>query len=37
MSEDEARTLEALLGELRDMVEAARTMPMSASVLVNRD
>jgi F0F1-type ATP synthase membrane subunit b/b' len=37
MSEDEARTLEALLGELRDMVDAARTMPMSASVLVNRD
>lgn len=37
MSEAEARTLEALLRELRDMVDAARTMPMSASVLVNRD
>ena len=37
MSEAEARTLEAQLHELRDMVDAARTMPMSASVLVNRD
>jgi F0F1-type ATP synthase membrane subunit b/b' len=37
MSEAEAATLEALLGELRDLVDTARTMPMSASVLVNRD
>ena len=35
--EREARDLEAYLLELRDMVENARTMPMSASVLVNRD
>ena len=33
----EARDLEAYLFELRDMIENARTMPMSASVLVNRD
>jgi F0F1-type ATP synthase membrane subunit b/b' len=37
MSEAEARTLEALLRDLRDVVDTARTMPMSASVLVNRD
>ena len=37
MSDQEARDLEAYLYELRDMVENARTMPMSASVLVNRD
>ena len=37
MSEAEARHLEAVLEQLRDLVEAARTMPMSASVLVNRD
>lgn len=37
MSEAEARSLEALLRELRDVVDTARTMPMSASVLVNRD
>jgi F0F1-type ATP synthase membrane subunit b/b' len=37
MSDDEARDLEGFLYELRDMVENARTMPMSASVLVNRD
>lgn len=30
-------TLDDLLLELREMVERARTMPMSASVLVNRD
>ena len=32
-----APTLDELLLELRDLVERARTMPMSASVLVNRD
>ena len=37
MSDHEARDLEGYLYELRDMVENARTMPMSASVLVNRD
>jgi len=37
MSEAEARHLEAVLEQLRDLVEAARTMPMSASVLLNRD
>jgi F0F1-type ATP synthase membrane subunit b/b' len=37
VSDHEARDLEAYLYELRDMVENARTMPMSASVLVNRD
>jgi len=37
MSEAESRHLEGLLEQLRDLVEAARTMPMSASVLVNRD
>ncbi len=37
MSDDEARALETLLGELREIVETARAMPMSASVLVNRD
>ncbi len=37
MSDQDARDLEAFLYELRDMVENARTMPMSASVLVNRD
>jgi F0F1-type ATP synthase membrane subunit b/b' len=37
MSEAEAHHLEGLLDHLRDMVETARTMPMSASVLVNRD
>ena len=37
VSDEEARDLEAYLYELRDMVENARTMPMSASVLVNRD
>ncbi len=37
MTEAEARTLEAQLGELRELIDAARTMPMSASVLVNRD
>jgi hypothetical protein len=37
MSEAEARRLEGLLEQLRDLVQTARTMPMSASVLVNRD
>lgn len=37
MSEREARALEDLLFDLRELVEQARTMPMSASVLVNRD
>jgi F0F1-type ATP synthase membrane subunit b/b' len=37
VSDHDARDLEAFLYELRDMVENARTMPMSASVLVNRD
>ena len=37
MSEAEARHLEGLLEHLRDLVDTARTMPMSASVLVNRD
>ncbi|HEV3452335.1 MAG TPA: hypothetical protein VG869_14205 [Acidimicrobiia bacterium] len=37
MSEAEARHLEGALQHLRDMIETARTMPMSASVLVNRD
>jgi F0F1-type ATP synthase membrane subunit b/b' len=37
MSERDARALEDLLFDLRDLVETARTMPMSASVLVNRD
>jgi F0F1-type ATP synthase membrane subunit b/b' len=31
------RALEDLLFDLRDLIETARTMPMSASVLVNRD
>jgi F0F1-type ATP synthase membrane subunit b/b' len=33
----DARPLDAVLQELRELVETARTMPMSASVLVNRD
>lgn len=33
----EGRHLEGLLTHLRDLVDTARTMPMSASVLVNRD
>ncbi|HSO95796.1 MAG TPA: hypothetical protein VLV81_07115 [Acidimicrobiia bacterium] len=37
MTEAESRTLEAQLQELRELIDAARTMPMSASVLVNRD
>lgn len=34
---DAAPSLDDLLLELRELVERARTMPMSASVLVNRD
>ena len=37
MSEAEAHHLEGILQSLRDLIETARTMPMSASVLVNRD
>ena len=37
MSEQEARALEDLLFDLREVIEQARMMPMSASVLVNRD
>jgi cell division septum initiation protein DivIVA len=37
VSEQQVRDLESLLYELRDMIENARTMPMSASVLVNRE
>lgn len=37
MSERDARALEDLLFDLRDLIETARTMPMSASVLVHRD
>lgn len=34
---EHAPTIDQLLLELRDLVEHARTMPMSASVLVNRE
>jgi len=37
MSEQEARALEDLLFDFRELIEQARMMPMSASVLVNRD
>ena len=37
MSEQEARALEDLLFDLRELIEQARMMPMSASALVNRD
>ena len=37
MSERDVRALEDLLFDLRDLIETARAMPMSASVLVNRD
>ena len=37
MSEHDVRALEDLLFDLRDLIETARAMPMSASVLVNRD
>jgi F0F1-type ATP synthase membrane subunit b/b' len=37
MSEAEARSIEGALQHLRELIDTARTMPMSASVLVNRD
>jgi hypothetical protein len=37
MSDQQAYDLETLLRELREIVDTARTMPMSASVLVNRE
>jgi F0F1-type ATP synthase membrane subunit b/b' len=37
VSDEQAYDLETLLLQLREIVEGARTMPMSASVLVNRD
>ncbi|MFI5047327.1 MAG: hypothetical protein ACHQIG_09715 [Acidimicrobiia bacterium] len=37
MSDQQAYDLETLLLQVRDMIDTARTMPMSASVLVNRD
>jgi hypothetical protein len=37
MSERDARALEDLIFDMRDLIETARMMPMSASVLVNRD
>jgi F0F1-type ATP synthase membrane subunit b/b' len=37
MSEQQAYDLETILLQFREMVDTARTMPMSASVLVNRE
>jgi F0F1-type ATP synthase membrane subunit b/b' len=37
MSDQQAYDLETVLLQLREMIDTARTMPMSASVLVNRD
>jgi cell division septum initiation protein DivIVA len=37
MSEQQAYDLETVILQLREIVDSARTMPMSASVLVNRD
>jgi len=37
MSDQQAYDLETLLLQLRETIDTARTMPMSASVLVNRD
>jgi F0F1-type ATP synthase membrane subunit b/b' len=37
VTDRQAYDLETVLRELRDMIDSARTMPMSASVLVNRD
>ena len=37
MSDQQAYDLETILRELREAVDAARTMPMSSSVLVNRE
>ena len=37
MTEQQAYDLETMLLQLRETIDAARTMPMSASVLVNRE
>jgi F0F1-type ATP synthase membrane subunit b/b' len=37
VSDQQAYDLETILRELREIVDTARTMPMSASVLVNRE
>jgi F0F1-type ATP synthase membrane subunit b/b' len=37
VSEQEAYDFETVLLQVREMIDSARTMPMSASVLVNRD
>jgi F0F1-type ATP synthase membrane subunit b/b' len=37
VSDEQAYDLETLLLQLREIIDTARTMPMSASVLVNRD
>jgi regulator of protease activity HflC (stomatin/prohibitin superfamily) len=37
VSDQQAYDLETILRELRDIIDTARTMPMSASVLVNRE
>jgi F0F1-type ATP synthase membrane subunit b/b' len=37
MSDQQAYDLEAILLNVREMIDGARTMPMSSSVLVNRD
>jgi F0F1-type ATP synthase membrane subunit b/b' len=37
MTDQQAYDLETVLLQVREMVDTARTMPMSASVLVNRD
>ena len=37
MSDQQAYDLETILRELREIIDTARTMPMSSSVLVNRE
>jgi F0F1-type ATP synthase membrane subunit b/b' len=37
MTDQQAYDLETVLLQVREMIDSARTMPMSASVLVNRD
>ena len=37
MSDQQAYDLETIVRELREIIDTARTMPMSASVLVNRE
>jgi hypothetical protein len=37
MRDEQSNDLETLLIQLRDLLDSARSMPMSASVLVNRD